>query len=141
MLNIGGGELLLILLLALIVLGPDKLPDAAKQAGKVMKEFRKISNGFQRELRNAMKDPVSAATQERGFPDVTPFATVLPPDAEETENDDSDGENEDQDSGAATEVSDDGLADSDAGVDGADSADKAPDEPPDDPEVGIPSDR
>lgn len=141
MLNIGGGELLLILLLALIVLGPDKLPDAAKQAGKVMKEFRKISNGFQRELRNAMKDPVSAATQERGFPDVTPFAAVLPPDAVDTENDDSDGENENQDSGAVTENSDDGPADTDAGVDASDSADTAPDEPPDDPEAGIPSDR
>lgn len=63
MLNIGGGELLIIFLVALIVLGPGKLPDAARQAGQVMREFRRISNGFQREMREAMNDPVAAATK------------------------------------------------------------------------------
>ncbi len=35
MFNVGGGEVLVILLIAIIVLGPDKLPNAAKQAGKL----------------------------------------------------------------------------------------------------------
>lgn len=63
MLNIGGGELLIIFLVALIVLGPGKLPEAARQAGQVMREFRRISSGFQREMRQAMNDPVGAATK------------------------------------------------------------------------------
>lgn len=54
MFNVGGGEVLVILLIALIVLGPDKLPDAARQAGKYLGDFRRMSNGFQRELRDAM---------------------------------------------------------------------------------------
>jgi sec-independent protein translocase protein TatB len=54
MFNIGGGEVLVILLIALIVLGPDKLPNAARQAGKYLGDFRRMSTGFQRELRDAM---------------------------------------------------------------------------------------
>ena len=61
MLNIGGWEVLIIFLVALLVLGPERLPDAAKQVGRMMSEFRKISSGFQREMKEAMKDPVKAA--------------------------------------------------------------------------------
>ena len=53
MFNVGGGELLVILLVALIVLGPQRLPDAARQVGRVMGDIRRISNGFQRELKDA----------------------------------------------------------------------------------------
>lgn len=54
MFNVGGGEVLVILLIALIVLGPDKLPNAARQAGKYLGDFRRMSNGFKNELRDAM---------------------------------------------------------------------------------------
>src|SRR3972149_5216026 len=40
MFNIGGGEFLVIALVALIVLGPQRLPDAARQAGRAMAELR-----------------------------------------------------------------------------------------------------
>jgi Tat protein translocase TatB subunit len=53
MFNVGGGELLVIMLIALIVLGPQRLPDAARQVGKVMSEVRRVSSGFQRELKDA----------------------------------------------------------------------------------------
>ena len=53
--NIGGGELLVILLLALIVLGPQRLPDAARQIGKVMGEVRRMSSGFQQEMKAALR--------------------------------------------------------------------------------------
>jgi sec-independent protein translocase protein TatB len=68
MFNVGGGELMIILLVALLVLGPQKLPSAAKQFGKVMSDFRKMSSGFQREMREAMNDPVEAATRDRSNP-------------------------------------------------------------------------
>ena len=57
MLNLGTGELLVIFLVALIVLGPNKLPDAARQMGKVAAELRRLSGGFQEEMRNAMREP------------------------------------------------------------------------------------
>jgi sec-independent protein translocase protein TatB len=56
MFNIGGGELLVIVLIALIVLGPQRLPDAMRTVGRVVGEVRRISTGFQQELRDAFED-------------------------------------------------------------------------------------
>ncbi len=66
MFNIGGGELLVILLIALIVLGPTKLPEAARQVGAVARELRRMSSSFQAELKSALDEPVEAAARERG---------------------------------------------------------------------------
>lgn len=79
MFNIGGGEFLIIFLVALVVLGPTKLPEAARQAGKIIGEFRRMSSGFQREIQSAMNDPVSKLTGEptpRTLKDVTSVAEV-----------------------------------------------------------------
>ena len=43
----GPEKLLLLFVVALIVLGPSKLPEAARTIGKVLGEFRRISSGFQ----------------------------------------------------------------------------------------------
>ncbi len=56
--NIQGSEVIIILLLALIVLGPEKLPGAIRQFTKIYGELRKMSNGFQSELRNALDQPL-----------------------------------------------------------------------------------
>ena len=45
---------MVILLLALLVLGPDKLPEYARKAGRYMNEFRRMTSGFQEEFRSAM---------------------------------------------------------------------------------------
>ena len=41
--NIGPGELILILIIALVVLGPGKLPDVAQSLGKSVREFRRAA--------------------------------------------------------------------------------------------------
>jgi sec-independent protein translocase protein TatA len=41
--NIGPGELILILIIALVVLGPGKLPDVAQSLGRSLREFRKAA--------------------------------------------------------------------------------------------------
>ena len=41
--NIGPGELILILVIGLVVLGPGKLPDVASSLGKSVREFRKAA--------------------------------------------------------------------------------------------------
>lgn len=56
MFNIGGGEALVIALIALIVLGPQRLPDAARQVGRAMGELRRLSSGFQTELKAAFEE-------------------------------------------------------------------------------------
>ena len=61
--NLGGGEILVILLVALIVLGPTKLPPAIRQVGKVVGEIRRIGQGFQQELREAAR-PLQEATAD-----------------------------------------------------------------------------
>lgn len=53
MLNVGPGELIAISMVALIVLGPQRLPDALRKVGQFMGEIRKMSTGFQDEIRNA----------------------------------------------------------------------------------------
>jgi sec-independent protein translocase protein TatB len=55
--NFGGAEMLVCLFLALIVLGPERLPKVARQAGAVMRQLRQMSSGFQEELRSAIEDP------------------------------------------------------------------------------------
>jgi Tat protein translocase TatB subunit len=56
MFNVGGGELLVIVLIALVVLGPQRLPDAMRTVGRVMGEVKRISSGFQQELTDAISD-------------------------------------------------------------------------------------
>lgn len=47
MFGIGGTEILVILLVALLVLGPRSLPQIAKTLGKALREFRRVSTDFQ----------------------------------------------------------------------------------------------
>ena len=63
--NLGSGELLVIFFVALLVLGPNKLPDAARQVGRAVNEIRRVSGGFQREVREAMQEPMRAAEQAK----------------------------------------------------------------------------
>jgi len=59
-LNIGPAELLVVMVVALLVLGPTKLPDAARQVGRAIGEMRRLSSGFQAEMRDALKEPVDS---------------------------------------------------------------------------------
>lgn len=56
--NIQGSELVFLLLIALIVLGPEKLPDAIRKFGRAYGEFKKMANGFQGELTKALDEPM-----------------------------------------------------------------------------------
>lgn len=58
MFNLTGSEIIILLLLALIVLGPEKLPEAIRRFGQIYAELRKMSQGFQSELRQAIDEPV-----------------------------------------------------------------------------------
>ena len=48
--SLGGPELLLILLLALLIFGPRKLPEIGKTVGRSLAEFRKASADFKMSL-------------------------------------------------------------------------------------------
>lgn len=72
MFNVGGGELLVIVLLALIVLGPDKLPGAMRTLGGWIGEMRKIASGFQAEMHKAVDQATSAASPDPTAADSRP---------------------------------------------------------------------
>lgn len=59
MFNVQGTELVIILLLALVVLGPEKLPEAMRRAGQFVRELRKMSDGFQEEFHKAVDEPAN----------------------------------------------------------------------------------
>jgi sec-independent protein translocase protein TatB len=71
MFNVTGGELLLILVMALIVLGPERLPDAARQLGKALGQLRDISGSFQREIRDAFEEPSPPVVKPKARPQLT----------------------------------------------------------------------
>jgi len=65
MFNIGAPELLLIFIIALIVLGPQKLPDLARTLGKVVGEFKKATDELKANLN---KDIQSSIDEENHLP-------------------------------------------------------------------------
>ena len=76
MFNLGGGEILVILLLALIVLGPQRLPEAARKLGNAIGEVRRMATGFQTEIKAALDEvdlnPASTSTNSRERPAARP---------------------------------------------------------------------
>ena len=55
MLGIGAEELILVLIVALLVLGPERLPRVARDVGRVVGDLRKTSDEFREEFLQADK--------------------------------------------------------------------------------------
>ena len=49
-------QILVILVIALIVLGPEKLPQVARMVGKALAEFRRITGDFRSTIEGEMKE-------------------------------------------------------------------------------------
>lgn len=63
--NLGFSELLIILVLALVVFGPKRLPDIGKSIGKGLREFRKASAEMRAELDIADEPPTVPSPAEK----------------------------------------------------------------------------
>jgi sec-independent protein translocase protein TatB len=70
--NLSGSEIIVILLLALVILGPEKLPEAMRKAGRAYSELRKMANSFQSEVRSVIDEPME---ELRGTADMLRDAT------------------------------------------------------------------
>src|SRR5262249_2387651 len=81
MFGLGMGEIMVILVVALLVLGPTQLPDAAKKIGQAIRELRKHTQNLQdtieqdeniggtvRELKSALRGDVLYTPPKPGVP-------------------------------------------------------------------------
>jgi sec-independent protein translocase protein TatA len=84
MFGIGMTELMVIMAIALVVLGPKKLPELARSLGRGLAEFRRASSDLHREFLNADKDVPPPATPVPTAPAVSAAAPVSTPPAEPT---------------------------------------------------------
>ncbi|QSQ23632.1 twin-arginine translocase TatA/TatE family subunit [Pyxidicoccus parkwayensis] len=78
MFNIGAGEMVLIAVAALLILGPKRLPELARGLGKFMREFRRQTD----EVRNVVEREFYSLDTDVSAPPVrpgSPFANTPPP--------------------------------------------------------------
>lgn len=54
MLNVGGGELVLLILAALIILGPSRLPHYAAKLAQAVRTLRDLADGAKAQIKNEM---------------------------------------------------------------------------------------
>jgi sec-independent protein translocase protein TatA len=74
--SLGPAEILVILVVALLVFGPNKMPEIAKQVGKGFREFRRV----QQHLKSELRDVVSEFDSPTASPSVEQQAVpMLPP--------------------------------------------------------------
>ena len=64
MLGIGEGELVLIVLFAFMIFGPDKLPGMGRTLGRVIRQFRDAQEGFTEVVQANIVDPATEAISD-----------------------------------------------------------------------------
>jgi len=75
--NIGPVELIIILVIALLVIGPGKLPEVGKALGSTIREFRKATTEIQESVSTTPQKPGQAAAAAQ--PAEAPAAVQAPP--------------------------------------------------------------
>jgi len=66
--GVGLPEVTVILVLALIIFGPKKLPELGKQLGKTLKSLKIASNEFQNEIEKVINQPDTNITKKETSP-------------------------------------------------------------------------
>jgi Tat protein translocase TatB subunit len=65
MFNIGMPELMMILVVALIVMGPKRLPDVARQLGKAVQQFKKATMDLQSALEQEPPEDIKQEVRDK----------------------------------------------------------------------------
>ena len=64
MLNVGPLELLVVLAVALIVVGPERLPELARSVGRVLRQFREVQDEVRNMVSSGVDDDIRDAAAE-----------------------------------------------------------------------------
>ena len=64
MFGIGSNELLIILLFAFLLFGPDKLPGMGRTIGRALRQFREAQEGFTSVVQSEVVDPLTEAIND-----------------------------------------------------------------------------
>jgi sec-independent protein translocase protein TatA len=75
--NIGWPELLIVLVIALVIFGPKRLPDMGRQLGRGLREFKKATSEIQDHFDLSLEDKDDAAKETPA--DVRPAAATTVP--------------------------------------------------------------
>lgn len=73
--SLGPAEILVVLVIALLVFGPNKMPDIARQVGKGFREFRRVQQHLKSELRDVVSEfdsPTDATVAQQPAPMLPP---------------------------------------------------------------------
>jgi sec-independent protein translocase protein TatA len=63
--SIGFGEILIILVLALIIFGPRRLPEMGRTIGRSLREFRRATSEIRSEIEADLDEPPRVSVEER----------------------------------------------------------------------------
>jgi sec-independent protein translocase protein TatB len=80
--TIGWADSLILMLLALVVFGPRKLPQLGRQMGKLMYEFRKASNDFKYQMEEELRSAEESDRRKREEAERQSQLALTPPGAE-----------------------------------------------------------
>lgn len=63
--NIGVPGLILILTVALVIFGPNKLPEIGRAFGRSIREFKRATEGITDDIKAEIKEDIKESTQEK----------------------------------------------------------------------------
>ena len=72
MFGIGMSELMVILVVALVIFGPTRLPELARSLGRAMAEFRRASTDLRQTFNEAVEDPKPQPAPPQPAPAIAP---------------------------------------------------------------------
>ena len=118
--GIGGSEFILLCLIGLLILGPERLPRVARQVGSWVGKARQITRGFQRQLEEELDAEKNLGFDPKELKNLNP-SQLLTPNEDDTYSPRHDDKDE---SSAETEV--EGEAEADTSPDSSDEAAEKP---------------
>ena len=82
--SLGMADSLILMVLALVVFGPRRLPQIGRQIGKLMYEFRKASNDFKYQMEEELRNAEDADRKKKEEERLSTLALAAPAEATET---------------------------------------------------------